>query len=185
MESKPTAPTVPPVVPAVPSVAAKAPAVPTFELPSAIYSPAILESVMYDIQYYLDWTRQNQIRLKVGAKAKDEPTHSAETVLVIEAWLGGKPATMASIEELLSHLRTLEYSEVHLMLAALPNRTQREALVSWFRTNVAPGLLLSFVADRNLGGGVVVRTPNHVYDYSWKQELVLGRSKLAGILKRV
>ena len=110
MESKPT--TTPPVTPVTGPVApvkAATPVLPTrhaFELPSAIYSPALLESVMYDIQFYLDWTRQNQIREKVGAKAKDEPTHSAETVLVIEAWLGGKPATMASIEDLLSHLRT-------------------------------------------------------------------------------
>jgi hypothetical protein len=79
-----------------------------------------------DIQVYLDWIRQNQIRKQVGAKAKDEPTHSAETVLVIEAWLAGKPATLESLEALLEHLRGLKLPEVHIMLAALPNRTQRE-----------------------------------------------------------
>jgi ATP synthase delta (OSCP) subunit len=156
-----------------------------FELPAAVYSPALLESVMYDIQFYLDWIRQNQIRKTVGAKTKEEPTHSAETVLVIEAWLGGKPATLESLEGLLVHLRGLKLPEVHIMLAALPNRVQRETLVAWFRANVSPKLLLSFVADRNLGGGLVVRTPNRVFDYSWKQQLVSGRSKLAEILKHV
>ena len=71
------------------------------------------------------------------------------------------------------------------MLAALPNRAQRESLVTWFRANVSPHLLLSFVADRNLGGGVVVRTPNRVFDFTWKQQLVAGRSKLAEIIKNV
>jgi hypothetical protein len=156
-----------------------------FELPQAIYSPALVESVTYDIQYYLDWFRQNQIRKKVGAAAKEEPTHSAETAIVIEAWLGGKAATLESLEALLEYLRTLKLPEIHLMLAALPNRTQREALVTWFRTNVSPHLLLSFVADRNLGGGLVVRTPNRVFDYTWKQQLIAGRSKLAGIVKNV
>jgi hypothetical protein len=181
-EAKP-APAAAPAKAAVP----KAPAKPgdTFVLPAAVYSPSLLESVIFDIQTYLDWIRQNRIRKTVGAKAKDEPTHSAETVVVIEAWLAGKPATVESLEELLKHLRGLKLPEVHIMLAALPNRTQREALVTWFRTNVSPALLLSFVADRNLGGGLVVRTPNHVLDFTWKAQLVAGRSKLAEILKRV
>ena len=158
---------------------------PAFVLPGAIYSPQLLESVIYDIQIYLDWYRQNVIRRKVGAKPKDEPNHSDETVVVIEAWLGGKPATLEALEDLLAYLKGLKLPQVHIMLAALPNRSQREALVGWFRTNVGPGLLLSFVADRNLGGGLVVRTPNRVFDYTWKQQLVAARSKLAEILKRV
>ena len=51
----------------------------SFELPPAVYSPALVESVIYDVQFYLDWVRQNNIRKKVGAAAKAEPTHSAET----------------------------------------------------------------------------------------------------------
>jgi hypothetical protein len=156
-----------------------------FELPSAIYSPALLESVMYDIQFYLDWTRQNEIRKKVGAKAKEEPTHSAETVLVIEAWLEGKKPTLESLQRLQEHLRGLDLPEVHIVLAALPNRTQRETLAAWFRTNVSKDVLVSFVADRNLGGGLVVRTPNRVFDLSWKQQLLAGSSKLPEILKHV
>jgi F0F1-type ATP synthase delta subunit len=79
----------------------------------------------------------------------------------------------------------LDLPVVHVRLAALPNRSQRETLVNWFRNSATPQLLVSFVADRNLGGGIVVRTPNHVYDYTWKQQLLAGREKLAGILKRV
>lgn len=158
---------------------------PAFELPSAVYSTQLLESVIYDIQYYLDWIRQNQIRKKVGAKPKEEPNHSAETVLVIEAWLQGRPATLESLESLLKHLKDLKLPEVHIMLAAMPNRTQREQLVKWFRNNATPHLLLSFVADRNLGGGIVVRTPNRIFDYSWRQELVAGRDQLAEIVRRV
>jgi hypothetical protein len=156
-----------------------------FELPGAVYSPQLLESVTFDIEHYLDWYRQTKIQKKVGAKSSDEPTHSAETALVIEAWLAGKSPTVESLEELIKYLRALKLPEVHVMLAALPNRAQREELVNWFRTNTTPHLLLSFVADRNLGGGVVVRTPNRVFDYTWKQELLGSRDKIAGIVKRV
>src|SRR4051812_42652550 len=134
-----------------------------FQLPAAVYSPQLLESVIYDIEQYLGWYRQTQIQKRVHApKETAEPTHSAETVVVIEGWLGEKPATVESLEALLAHLRGLKLPQVHIMLAALPNRAQRETLVKWFRTNVGPNLLLAFVADRNLGGGVVIRTPNRV-----------------------
>lgn len=156
-----------------------------FELPGAVYSPQLLEAVTFDIERYLDWYRETKIQKKVGAKGKEEPTHSAETVLVIEAWLGGKPATVESLEALVKYLKELKWPQVHVMLAALPNRSQREALVDWFRANTTPHLFLSFVADRNLGGGVVIRTPNRVFDFTWKQELVAGRDKLAGIIRRV
>jgi hypothetical protein len=156
-----------------------------FELPVAVYSSQLLESVTFDIEHYLDWYRETRIKKKVGAKATDEPTHSAETVLVIEAWLAGKAPTVESLEALVKYLRELKMPEVHIMLAALPNRAQREVLVDWFRANTTPHLLMSFVADRNLGGGVVVRTPNRVFDFTWKQQLVASRDKLAGIVKRV
>ena len=62
-----------------------------FELPAAVYSPQLLESVMYDIEQYLEWYRQTAIQKKVHAKnTTEEPSHSAETALVIEAWLSGK-----------------------------------------------------------------------------------------------
>jgi cobalamin biosynthesis Mg chelatase CobN len=160
--------------------------VPDFVLPPAVYSPQLLEAVRYEIEEYLDWYRQTRIQKKVGARnASPEPTHSAETVLVIEAWLAGKAPTLESLEELIDQLKELKLPVVHITLAAMPNHAQRETLVSWFRNNSTPHLLLSFVADRNLGGGILVRTPNHVFDYSWKQQLVNGRTKIAEILKRV
>jgi hypothetical protein len=171
--------------PPIPAPVAATPAKPAFELPAAVYSPQLLESVMYDIEQYLEWYRQAAVQKKVGTKPQAEPTHSAETVLVIEAWLAGKTPTLESLEALVAELRSLQLPEVHVMLAALPNRSQREALVTWFRANITSHVLLSFVADRNLGGGLVVRTPNHVYDFTWKQQLVSGRDKLAGIIKHV
>ena len=156
-----------------------------FDLPQAVYSPELLESVIFEIHQYLDWYRQADVQKKVGSKAVEEPTHSAETVLTIEAWTSGKKLTLESLEELVKVLQELKLPVVHVTLAALPNHTQRTQLVDWFRLNTAPNLLLAFVADRNLGGGIVVRTPNHVFDYSWRQKLVEGRDKIPGIVRNV
>lgn len=156
-----------------------------YELPPAVYSPQLLESVVYDLQVYLDWYRQTKVKRQVGAKPLAEPSHSAETVVVIESYMQGKTPTLEALEALLGELKGVRLPEVHITLAALPNHTQREALVTWFRSNITPHLLVTFVADRNLGGGVVVRTPNHVFDFTWKQQLLGRRDKLAEIVKRV
>lgn len=156
-----------------------------FELPPAVYSPQLLESVIYDLETYLEWYRESSVKKRVGAKPQEEPTHSAETVLVIQTYMDGKTPTLEGLQALLGELRAVKLPEIHLTLAAMPNHAQREALVMWFRRNVSPHVLLSFVADRNLGGGLVVRTPNHVFDFTWKQQLLGRREKLAEIIKRV
>jgi hypothetical protein len=79
-----------------------------FVLPPAVYSPQLLEAVIYDIEVYLDWYRQNQVKKQVGAAVTEEPAHSAETVLVIEAWLQGRQPTLDSLGELVDTLRGLD-----------------------------------------------------------------------------
>ncbi|HSX01078.1 MAG TPA: hypothetical protein VLF67_02440, partial [Candidatus Saccharimonas sp.] len=125
-----------------------------FELPPAVYSPELLESVVYEIEQYLGWYRQTRVQKTVGATTTEEPTHSGETTLTIEAWLGGKKATIESLEALVAALKALKLPVVHVTLAALPNHTQRVQLVDWFHANTqSQRVLLTFVADRNLGGG--------------------------------
>ena len=156
-----------------------------FELPTAIYSQELLESVIHEIEQYLEWYQQVRIQSKVGSKLADEPAYSAETSLVIKTWFAHDKATTQSLGKLLEELRALKLPVVHITLAALPSHAQRAQLVDWFRRTAGRPLLVSFVADRNLGGGVVVRTPNHIFDYSWRERLLNGRSKLAEIVNRV
>ncbi|HSX02929.1 MAG TPA: F0F1 ATP synthase subunit delta [Candidatus Saccharimonadia bacterium] len=157
-----------------------------FELPSAVYSPELLDSVSYELEQYLAWYQQARVQHRSGVAPAAEPSYSAETAQTIEAWLAasGKKPTIETIEALLAHLRGLKLPTAHIMLATLPNHAQRAQLVDWFRRLAGRPLLVAFVADRNLGGGIVVRTPNRIFDYSWRQRLTEGRSKLAEIVNR-
>jgi hypothetical protein len=156
-----------------------------FKLPPAVYSPQLLDSVTYEIEQYLDWHRANRVRSRAGAKPAEEPTHSAETVLVIEAWLAGKPATVELLENLIATLHKLSLPVVHVTLAALPNHAQRIQLVDWFRVLAGNHqILISFVAERSMGGGAIIRTPNRIFDYSWRHRLIEGRAKLPEIIAR-
>ncbi len=157
-----------------------------YELPPEVYSPHLLESVIYDLQQYTDWYRQTRVQRQVGVTvSRPEPDHSAETEVVIRSHFGDQTPTLETLEGLLTELRALDLPQIHVKLAAMPNHEERRVLVAWFRANVGRTSLISFVADRNLGGGIVVRTPNHVYDYTWKQQLLGGSTKLAGIIRSV
>ena len=158
---------------------------PVFVLPSSVYSPELLDSVTYEIAQYITWYRENRIHARVGAAGLAEPDHSAETAQVIEAYAAGRPLTLTILDELEKFLRELKLPIAHVTLAALPNHAQRQQLVDWFRLTVGAPMLISFVGDRNLGGGILVRTPNRVFDYSWKQKLIEGRAKLAEVVARV
>lgn len=151
-----------------------------FELPEAVYSPQLLEMVIYDIEQFNEWYRSTSVKKLVGVvSATNEPNHSPETLLVIAAWQKAKNSNQASLTELVDVLKKLQLPIVHVTLAALPNHTQRTLLVKWFQALSSPRPLLLFSADRTLGGGVIVRTPNHIFDWSFRQKLEDGKSKLS------
>ena len=154
-----------------------------FELPEAIYSPQLLDMVIYELEEYNQWYRASQISTKVGvASAAKEPNHSQETVLVINAWQKAHKSESVSFDDLLKVLKNLDLPVVHVTLAALPNHLQRTQIVRWFQNLSEPRPLLLFSADRTLGGGVIVRTPNHIYDWSFRQSLEDARSNLAKVV---
>jgi hypothetical protein len=151
------------------------------ELPEAIYSPQILEMVIYELDQYNEWYQESKVKAKVGVKSEQtEPNHSPETTLVIKTWQEANVG--ASLIELLAALRKLNLPVIHVTLAALPNHLQRAQLVRWFQQLSTPRPLILFSADRTLGGGVIVRTPNHIYDWSFRQKLEEARGNLGKVV---
>ncbi len=150
-----------------------------FELPETIYSPQLLEMVIFDLEKYIEWEREGRVKSKVGVPdAVTEPNHSAETLEVIKSWQTAHPTPEATLIQLLEALKELKLPVVHVTLAALPNHLQRESLVRWFQTLSSPRPLILFTSDRTLGGGLILRTPNHIYDFSFRQKLEDTRANL-------
>ncbi len=151
-----------------------------FELPEAVYSPQLLEMVIYDLEKYNEWSRSTGVKKLVGVAAEaNEPNHSQETLLVISSWQKEKNSGQASLVELVDTLKKLQLPIVHVTLAALPNHNQRTLLIRWFQSLSTQRPLILFSADRTLGGGVIVRTPNHIFDWSFRQKLEDGKSNLS------
>lgn len=58
---------------------------------------------------------------------------------------------------------------VHVSFAADPSSAFTAKVVSWFRENIDPALLLQIGLQPTIAAGCVVRTPNHYYDFSLRQ----------------
>lgn len=161
---------------------------PSFALPDSIITTEMLSAVRYELARELEWRKQAAVKALVTKKApkgEEVPTRSLETQGVIDAWVGGGDATEEDVTDLAKYLADFRPVTVHVILAALPNRDQSAKLVSWFRKNCRQDLLVSFTADRTIGGGVVVRTPNRVFDLSFREKLSAGRSHIGGIVRGV
>lgn len=153
-----------------------------FDLPPAIYSPQLLELVIFELEQYNTWYQESVIKQKVGVKtATPEPNNSQETMLVIKSWQT-KNGDKTSLPELIKALKSLNLPIIHLTLAGLPNHQQRAELVAWFQKLSDPCPLLLFSSDRSLGGGIVVRTPNHIYDWSFQHKLEAARANIGQVI---
>ncbi len=68
---------------------------------------------------------------------------------------------------------------VHMTFAVEADPESLQTLVAWLRANAHPHTLLSVGLQPNLVGGVYLRTPNHVHDYSMRALFANSRDVLA------
>jgi len=154
-------------------------------LPSQVNTPQLLEAVVFEVDRLRIWIADSEVKHKVGAEPTPEPNRSPETQLILQAHFTDKPMTADGLDALMKDLKALKPVTVHLTLAALPGEAMKLKLVEWFRTNCRPDVLVSFAADRTIGGGLIVRTPNRIFDYSFRQKLIDGRTKIPELLRHV
>lgn len=159
----------------------------TVKLPVAIETPQQLQAAIYEIERYLEWLRASEAKQHVGQKggAGEEPSCSAETQTLITEQLQGHPVSPAKLEEVLATLRATQPPILHLVLAGLAPPALRRRLVEWVRVNGHPEALVQLTADSTIGGGVMIRTPDHLYDESFRTKLLAHRGELIKALQHV
>lgn len=77
---------------------------------------------------------------------------------------------------LASALRTAPV--LHMSFAAEASRKFTTEIVLWLRTNLRPDVLVDIGLEPTIAAGCVVRTPNHLYDFSLRARF----DKQAGLL---
>lgn len=82
--------------------------------------------------------------------------------------------------ELLDRLRLFQRtaSQIHVSFAAPPSIKVVQQLVTWFRQNVQPDIVMQIGVDPSIIGGCVVRTTNKVFSFSIVDRLRLAEPTL-------
>lgn len=72
-----------------------------------------------------------------------------------------------------------------VFLAAEPSAMLLQEIVTWFRDNLHKQSLLTYKIRRSILGGAIVRTRNHMYDFSFRPKIMATKGRFAEVLHRV
>ena len=157
-------------------------------LPPSISSRQDVKAVIMELKRYIRWVSQSEIKQSVTQQASaQQPAVSPTTMDVVNGSHAGKPLTKDSLESLIKSLDAFVAKApfVTVTLAAPAPNSLRQAIVSWFRQNVRPNLLVDFSFNSTMLGGMVVRYGSHVFDGSFKRQILADRAKFPEILRNV
>lgn len=157
-------------------------------LPDTTYSAQDVQTLMLEVREYARWYAQTSIKKRVGGKAKlEQPTISAAAAELIHDWSIKKPLSTHSLDELIAALDNFKDNSptMTIVLAAPPTGAIKKQLVSWCRANLTPNVLVQFEFNTTLLGGMVVRIGSHIYDWSFRRQILENRMQLPEVLRNV
>jgi hypothetical protein len=158
------------------------------QLPNSISSSQDLNSMRLELREYAKWFSHNEIKKRVGAhNPSEQPELSPAARDTLQAWKAENPITSHSLDELQHALEQLEKSAPHvtLTLAAPATGDLRKNLIDWCRHNIAPNVMVDFRFNSTLLGGMVVRYGSHIFDWSFRRQIMTSLDKFPGILRNV
>lgn len=158
------------------------------KLPETISSPQDLKATILEVRQYARWFSHASVKKQVaGGRSAEPPAISGAASSAIKEWAGDKPLTLDMLEDLLAALEDFEKSapQLTITLAAAPGGGLKKTLVAWCRTHVEPNVLVNFDFNSTLLGGMVVRYRSHVFDWSFRRQILAARGRFPEVLRRV
>lgn len=147
-----------------------------FVLPPALISRADLARLAREVE-----SLDNELEVqKVRAQGQKVAYHMPNMSKSLSAFVELNKIDIADDQtrmEFKEHLRVLKDHApiIHMTFAVEADPEFLSQLVDWLRQNVHPQTLVSVGLQPNLVGGVYVRTPNHVHDFSLRKLLATKR----------
>ena len=157
-------------------------------LQDSVYSPQDLKAIILEVRKYARWASQYSIKMRVSKDKPDQPPIiSLAATNLIKVWAEANPLSEKSLGELIAALETLEANSprITITLAAAPSNSLKKTLVVWCREHIDPNILVDFHFNSTLLGGMVVRYGSHVYDWSFRRQILAARGRFPEVLRRV
>lgn len=154
------------------------------KLPDSVASPQDLISLQLEVQEYAQWFAHAAIKKKVASKdIEGAPVMSPATTEILRAYVTDK----ASLDELAGALKAYGATApvISITLAAPPSQGLKAMIVGWCRQNITPNALVTFQFNATLLGGMVIRSGSHIFDWSFRRQILDARAKFPEVLRRV
>lgn len=155
-------------------------------LPTGIYSPEQLKACGLELDEVVSWRRRQEIKERGGiANGHNSRIHLSADLSQL---IGGEAALAhlgsAQLEALQAQIRSwLKQPVTHITLPVPPSGPTKTAFVTWFRKEISPSALLKFEVNRNIVGGLIIRTPSRIFDLSFRTLLVKNKDRIPQLLK--
>lgn len=157
-------------------------------LPDSISSPQDVTALLLEINEYARWFYHNGVKERTHTKhIVMPPVLSPAALELLRSSSGDKLLNQQTLDSLIKELE--KYSKgapsLTITLAAPPPADVKQTLVAWCRANVAPNILVNFQFNAVLLGGMVVRYGSHIFDWSFRRQILAAREKFPEVLRRV
>lgn len=157
-------------------------------LPSSVSSEQDLIGLTLELQAYAKWFSHNAVKERVHAKHTTQPPALSRGALeLLRSSTAQKLLSQRDLDELLVLLSQCQKTArtITITLAAPASADLKESLVGWCRTAISPSILVSFKFNSTLLGGMVVRYGSHLFDWSFRRQLLANRAAFPEVLRRV
>jgi hypothetical protein len=154
-----------------------------FKFPPSIYTPDQVQFGIDELRTYAEvLVKQNRLKKREGL-----PVLSSGTQDLLATLPATKRQDAAAVEEFSTALEKLltQAPVVNISLAAAASHTVHEEIVAWLRQNISAGVLVAFHVNPDIAGGMVVRTTNKVFDFSWRNLLLDHPERLVKAIESV
>jgi hypothetical protein len=157
-------------------------------LPDSVASSQDVTALQLEVHEYARWFAHEAIKQRAHAKHRSDAPAMSEACQELLNMQGGKKGlSQADLDTLIKELTHYTHTAptITLTLAAPVTSTVKMALVKWCRANIAADVLVNFQFNATILGGIVVRYGSHVFDWSFRRQILASRSKFPEVLRRV
>lgn len=159
-----------------------------FSLQPDLSSRQDFQAAVLDIKKYAQWFSQTSIKRQVaGGDDTEQPAILPAAADLINQSAKDSQLSQKRLDELIKAVEDFAASAsyVTVTLAAPAPRQLKTEIVTWFRQNVRPDILVDFNFNATMLGGMVVRYGSQVFDWSFKRQILAERQKFPEILRHV
>ena len=157
-------------------------------LPNSVYSPQDIALLDIELREYASWFAHNTIKHELGSKGATVPPLLSPSALELIRQVSKKDLlTQDQLDQLVSAIEALKKNAetITITLAGLPPEDLKRKMVAWSRETINPTVLVSFTMNRTILGGMVVRYRSHIFDWSFRRQLIASPKSFSEVLRRV